>query len=383
MTNLQRLTVNGRPATVAFMADLMGPLVSAADATVAVVNFDDGQHAFYFLKGEPKALGEAAGHEFHGNQWTEGKGDVSEVGQPIGYRAEVNRLQTAMMQDGGITATRVQFPEYADGTQVEPGAVAYPMSPDQRGRVKARIVADLSVRVSEKLPLPFIPERFKLDEGTQRYLDPMTGEEYAEEDAYAEEIQKRLDLWSDTSGDHNPRAIAMQTATQEELGLDEAATEHLRYLNFYKPDAEKVKLQLTPTKFDRAYVRAEYEATQEWLKKNQIETVTVFRGVGGSAGPTGPSRVVNMQPASSWTVDLATAVDFAEAAGFEGRVLMTRVPRSRVLSTAVTGRGSLLEHEVLLTGGKLNARVFSTRGEEWDETYSTRQTMDTIRRSLK
>lgn len=73
MSALQHLTVDGRPATVAFMSAFDGQLVEQADARVAIVRWDDGSMSYLSLA-EPKALGDVEGHEFHGNQWTEGTG---------------------------------------------------------------------------------------------------------------------------------------------------------------------------------------------------------------------------------------------------------------------------------------------------------------------
>lgn len=60
MSSLQRIEINGRPATVAFLTAIGGRLVDAADASVAIANFDDGKTAYFTVK---KLRGAAARKE--------------------------------------------------------------------------------------------------------------------------------------------------------------------------------------------------------------------------------------------------------------------------------------------------------------------------------
>jgi hypothetical protein len=76
-TKLQHLDIDGRPATVAFMTAFDGVLVDEQDASVAIVNFDDGEIGYYRFSAEPKTLGESEGHAFHGNQWDDGPGGAT------------------------------------------------------------------------------------------------------------------------------------------------------------------------------------------------------------------------------------------------------------------------------------------------------------------
>lgn len=75
--SLQHLTIGGREATVAFMTSLGGEVVEPAAASVAVARFADGSVAYYHV-GEPRALGDKPGHEFHGNQYTGGTSSASD-----------------------------------------------------------------------------------------------------------------------------------------------------------------------------------------------------------------------------------------------------------------------------------------------------------------
>jgi hypothetical protein len=71
MAGLQQLMIHGRPATVAFMTAFDGRLVDEKDASVAIVNFDDGEIGYYQFVDQPKTLGDKEGHDFHGNQWND------------------------------------------------------------------------------------------------------------------------------------------------------------------------------------------------------------------------------------------------------------------------------------------------------------------------
>jgi hypothetical protein len=105
---------------------------------------------------------------------------------------------------------------------------------------------------------------------------------------------------------------------------------------------------------EKAYLRAEYEATQAWFKERGITHVSLFRGIELDA-PEGRTTV-QMQPASSWTTSYDTAYDFAST-GPDPKVLLTRVPVEQVLSTCVTGRGCLHETEVILLGKPTRVQI--------------------------
>lgn len=204
----------------------------------------------------------------------------------------------------------------------------------QRREVKAQIVNDLAPRV---------------EESTEDYFNKTEGN--VAEKAF---VQGQLDLWAQTSGDHSPEAIEKQVAVQREFGLDDAATDHLD-----KPSVDRAGRQPT-NEADAAYLRAEYENTQKFFADRGIQYISVFRGqhaefADESPFENGNIKTVTMQPASSWSSNLDTATEF----GAYGYTMATRVPVSRVLSTCVTGRGCLAEHEVILLGGPMQVRGWS------------------------
>jgi len=177
-------------------------------------------------------------------------------------------------------------------------------------------------------------------------------------------VKGKIDLWADTSGDSDIDAGVMQLAVQAEFGLTDAATDHITSAikqmhgtGIRLPEREGARL--------RAFVRAEYDATQAWFKERGITHVTVIRGMDDDEDNKLLGygyETVTMQPASSWTSDVGTAFAFTTDKA-NPKILTTRVPVSQVLSTCVTGRGCLTEREVVLLGKPQRARVFGVSGD--------------------
>lgn len=113
---------------------------------------------------------------------------------------------------------------------------------------------------------------------------------------------------------------------------------------------------------DRALVRAEYQATQKFLKETlgpDVKTVRLYRGVQNQHMNAKNGDVVSteLNPLSSWAFQLYTAQDFAAMAGGSGVVLAMDVPIRMIQSTPYTGRGCLGENEIVLIGRPSEATV--------------------------
>lgn len=173
-------------------------------------------------------------------------------------------------------------------------------------------------------------------------------------------VKSKMDLWADTSGDSSIPAVRMQYAVRDEFGLKDSEMKHLDafVVGYDREDAQ-----------NRAFVRAEYERTQAWFKEQGITHVSIFRGMEGSNTDLGGEgqhvprfgegyEMVTMQPASSWTTSVDTAMEFANQQDGEPLVLTSRVPVADVLSTCVTGRGCLTEEEIILLGNTQSVKVF-------------------------
>jgi hypothetical protein len=183
-----------------------------------------------------------------------------------------------------------------------------------------------------------------------------------------------IDNWAQTSNDDDPVALALQRAIQDEFGIEEGegATWEMD-----KRLAKEVGDEYRKRGAEyRAFVRAQYEATQKFLAERGITKLAVYRGfdwldsalIPEWAQDAQQGDIVNipLRPASSWTFSEPTARSFAvpEADYFgtavragEGNVVSAWVPASRVLSTPFTGWGCIPEYEMVILGGPTRAKV--------------------------
>jgi GNAT superfamily N-acetyltransferase len=175
-----------------------------------------------------------------------------------------------------------------------------------------------------------------------------------------------IHLWAETSADHDPHAIAMQRAIQDEFGLKGATTTHLAMdpQTMTGSGAQSVYERNGPAY--QAFARAMYDNTQDELSKQGITGMLLYRGLDFGVGrgdyvarqlgvplDNQPHQVmVNQQPASSWSYDYQIARGFTGGTGSSGAVLAARVPAERILSTMKTGVGCKGEKEVVVLGGQ-------------------------------
>lgn len=169
----------------------------------------------------------------------------------------------------------------------------------------------------------------------------------------ADGVKEFIDQWARTSGDSSPESIAMQLAAKEEFKLAKVPLEHLDrqrqaedLLGGSRKSSDGVDYS---RKTLRTFLRAQYEATQEWLKKEGLENVTVARGAVYERGAIADGiGTLSLQPLSSFS----SRLDVAQ--GFGTTVHIVRVPSSAVLSTSRTGAGCLQELEVIIAGGDVS-----------------------------
>jgi len=166
--------------------------------------------------------------------------------------------------------------------------------------------------------------------------------------------------WAQTSGDANEVSIALQLSAMDEFNLTEANFSHL--------DANALRgarENLLPRywKGYRAFLRAQYDATQGLLKRNKVEAVEVFRGwktkknIGGEISSMSPfgqfvKGEVELQPMSAFSSSMIEAKSFATK-GTSGNIRIVSkviVPRERILSCPRTGFGCLEEEEMVILG---------------------------------
>ena len=154
--------------------------------------------------------------------------------------------------------------------------------------------------------------------------------------------------WAHTSGDTTKEAIAVQNIAAREFKLEEADDPSRAYQldkNFIsKTEAHQANVDVPV----RAILRAQYEHTQETLKKLGVKTMVLFRGM--KTGEFGDKGNVTTNPLTSFSTSVLIAKEFASG----GRVIKVEVPVDKVFSTSITGNGCYGENEVVLLGGKYN-----------------------------
>lgn len=189
--------------------------------------------------------------------------------------------------------------------------------------------------------------------------------------------------WAGTSNDHSVQSLAMQESAVKEFGLtgtvdwdDKVSGDGLSY-DFIDNNGEHHTLEdQVQSEVDKngemyqAFLRAQYDNTQQFFKDNGITSVTAYRGFNFSADEVVPDWAdpedndidednpliphwnadVPLRPLSSFSYDPDSANNFSSETGY-GAVVAGQVPVSRVLSTAVTGIGCLGEREMVLLGG--------------------------------
>lgn len=124
-----------------------------------------------------------------------------------------------------------------------------------------------------------------------------------------------------------------------------------------------------------ATLKAVYASTQKVLRDSGVTEVTVARGVsffdpepfvGGKFKQ--PQVDVRLRGLSSYTGSGTTAREFAGG----GMVIITKVPASQVMSTALTGFGTVGEAEVVVLGGTYRSTLLSAVDVESDDDVSRR-----------
>lgn len=111
----------------------------------------------------------------------------------------------------------------------------------------------------------------------------------------------------------------------------------------------------------QAFLKAQYDNTQEFFRAEGITHVPALRGAGWKRG-SGPSGVnfdgettkqnFQLQPLSSFSTDPKTAESFSYMGGAEHRMLVGGdIPVDRIFSTCQTGFGCKNEYELVVIGG--------------------------------
>lgn len=222
-----------------------------------------------------------------------------------------------------------------------------------RSKTKERIVRDLAERAGEKLDI--MRTRAGATPGDDDEINRVMG-------VLLEDVDAVVRNWANTSGDGDARAVAFQLAVQEEFGLDDAFTDHFGdvrpaaggWLEETHRASSPAGAGITNRDFLRSIARAQYEATQEALKKAGITELWLWRGASYDEELTEGIQKFLLQPASSFSSSFEQARGFGGGLNFR-YLHLVRVGAADVLSTARTGVGCLPEREVVLLGGRVSA----------------------------
>jgi hypothetical protein len=172
--------------------------------------------------------------------------------------------------------------------------------------------------------------------------------------------------WAGTSnGQHLSettfRALAMQRAAEEEFGIADASQWDIIGSPSQRQGIEtEVDRDLEENgPMYRAFLRCQYDNTQQFFKRHNITALSLYRGVNGTAEFNHAEQVegdhfdMDARPLSSWATRPGAAMSFGD-----GTILSTEVPADRILSTSLTGNGCLHESEVVVIGGNIDVRQY-------------------------
>jgi hypothetical protein len=161
-------------------------------------------------------------------------------------------------------------------------------------------------------------------------------------------VSSLVNQWAQTSNDSNDQSLAMQQAAKDEFKLEGTA-------DWGEGDTSGEEYGKNGAMY-RGFLRAQYDETQQFLKKNNMNELTIWRGIKGSPDDNmaevdedgankGDAIPYYMRPLSSWACESDTP------RGFGDTILKATIPANRVLSCSLTGNGCLGEHEVVPLGG--------------------------------
>ena len=186
-----------------------------------------------------------------------------------------------------------------------------------------------------------------------------------------------IEKWSTTSADHDPVALAMQSAASEEFGLS-GVDDHVQFLRAYAnpwpPFSEQGQAGA------RKFLRAQYDLTQEMFAERGITEVR-YRLPGHRAarqpeaarraarlGADGVEVEYRSNPLSSWSTSSANAKLFANGmsedfAAHRSTLIGTRVPVARIVGSPLTGYGGTEEQEFVILGGVEKGVAWTYQGD--------------------
>lgn len=303
--------------------------------------------------------------------------------KPSGVR-ESGRSRDPASAPLGIPALSQEETATADRLQAafdrEPGRPYY--------STREKVEHDLAVRLVRNADFHRLSRDFAQARGVRGYKTT------------EQTVHYLLRAWGE--GSNSRVSSALQHAARTELGLTTSAVRPTAPVSFKEDrDAFAGELRtlgsvLASGNHDgalRAYVRAVYDNTQAWLRREGVSGVTAYRGMNAVSGehlPTGLTwyagsptgyrhpdwqRISDTSsPLTSWAISRYSAQQFAARTdlgiqqwGEHGVVEAAHVPASRIWSTPQTGPGANHENEIVVLGGRdsVLARGYKMPNDEY------------------
>ncbi len=215
------------------------------------------------------------------------------------------------------------------------------------------------------------------------------------EDVAGAKVADLIRSWALTSS-NSPQATKLQWAAAEEFDMYSDSHAHIRWHSgVAQRDYTREAAGL------RAFLRAQYEETQKFLKENGITEVYGYRGLGfkdAKAARDAGFEVMDfdfeyvgdfsLQPISSFSGNMDVASVFGADISQDGRtqikvLLGTVIPAERILSTCRTGFGCLQECEFTVLGGEVDEAVIAVSDDYLASPLSLRRSLERGLRSAQ
>jgi len=171
-------------------------------------------------------------------------------------------------------------------------------------------------------------------------------------------VQEHYHQWGSTSRDHSKRMHYLQMAVAEEFKLPPQSVRMLKPEIVAELQSRKDFKKMMAGY--RAYVREQYNETQQFLKKRNINSVSLFRGAGVRSAASGPKgatfdgskadSLITTQPANSYSTSDSRAYGFASSKSM-AVMIRQEVPSERIFALNGTGLGTNYETEYVVLGG--------------------------------
>lgn len=175
-------------------------------------------------------------------------------------------------------------------------------------------------------------------------------------------VNQMVREWSGTSNDASTWSLTLQDTAAKEFGLKGSAPWDTSLMQSSLTDEYRKSVEPV----QRDFLRSMYANTQDYLKANGVERVTLSRGFNFYDETMIPDWAkhegatdVPLRPLSSWSGDPDMAIQFAGngTTPTGGAVIAATVPADRILATARTGIGALSEDEFVVLGGTERVKV--------------------------